>query len=485
MTVATGRQQGTALQRLLRRQPMPPEELLQSVLELVLERLGADVAVLERQGVDGDVVRRSAAVDDVAPALLACPVPQALPPDGLLLDDVAEHVDLAELATAGARSVAAVPLRHGGDVVGALLAASARPKALLERDLRLLHELAEVAEPLVAAAARPSGPTATGTTIADLERVAEVVSAAADLEELTRPLLQLLNELTGLSSTYLTVVDEQEGVQHVRLAQNLREGFELPEGLDVPWGDTLCKRALDEGRPYTDDVASVWGDSDAARDLGIATYVSVPVSLSDGRLWGTLCGADSVRAPGVDAQLPTMRLFARLIATEVEREAALTAAREDAARATEQALVDELTGCRTRRAVQPWLDAAFAALSDDEVVLAAYVDVDAFKSVNDEHGHSAGDAVLAETGRLLREAARPDDLVVRLGGDEFLIAARLPVQAVAAFGRRLRERRRVTAGSTGAPVEATLSIGMAVASSGDAADLVAAADRAMYREKRR
>jgi hypothetical protein len=58
----------------------------------------------------------------------------------------------------------------------------------------------------------------------------------------------------------------------------------LLQGLSVPWSDTLCKRAIDEGRMSTSDVASCWGDSDAARQLGIQTYVSAPIRNVDGVL---------------------------------------------------------------------------------------------------------------------------------------------------------------------------------------------------------
>ena len=99
--------------------------------------------------------------------------------------------------------------------------------------------------------------------------------------------------MTGLASTYLTVVHTDDELQEIRYALNTRDDFELPEGMFVPWEDTLCKRALDEDRPCTTDVPAVWGDHDAARTLGLQVYISVPVETPDGKLWGTLCAADS------------------------------------------------------------------------------------------------------------------------------------------------------------------------------------------------
>ena len=99
-----------------------------------------------------------------------------------------------------------------------------------------------------------------------IARLSDSLVGAHSLEELVRPLLELLEAVTGLESTYMTAIDEVAGLQHILYARNTRR-LQIPEGLSVPWDDTLCKRALDEGRMYTDDVADCWGDSDAARAL--------------------------------------------------------------------------------------------------------------------------------------------------------------------------------------------------------------------------
>ena len=99
--------------------------------------------------------------------------------------------------------------------------------------------------------------------------LADTLTTATSLEGLVRPLLELLEVASGLESTYMTTIDETVGVQHVLYSRNSRSLI-IPEGLTVPWGDTLCKRALEEGRSYTDDVAGCWGDSDAAQALGVS-----------------------------------------------------------------------------------------------------------------------------------------------------------------------------------------------------------------------
>jgi diguanylate cyclase (GGDEF)-like protein len=87
-----------------------------------------------------------------------------------------------------------------------------------------------------------------------------------------------------------------------------------------------------------------------------------------------------------------------------------------------QSETDPLTGLANRRHFQ----AAIKSLSGPQGLAATVflVDVDHFKRINDSFGHAAGDAVLVEIARRLREAVRDDDLIVRWGGEEFLIVAR-------------------------------------------------------------
>ncbi len=483
------------LQALARLVTGEPPAALRRLLVLVCEQLGMDVAVLCSLEPDGQrTIRMVVAADgtllDGAGSRSAldetwCGHVASRSP--LLVADVLEEPALrapAGTTEVGMASYAGVLLRdEHGRPAGTLSAIGTAPHPSLNaRDGEVLQGLGEVVAPLLRAlSARVPAPR----LAPDLSTVADAVSGARDLQQLSRPLLDVLHDLTGLASTYLTVIHEERDEQEIRYSRNTRPGFALPEGLHVPWADTLCKRALDEGRPCTTDVPDVWGDSDAAAALGIQVYVSVPVALSDGRVWGTLCGADSERADGADAHLPTMRLFARLIASQVEQEAVLAAERERAEQARAEADTDPLTRCATRRVVEPWLTSALEAVRPGEAVLAVFVDVDRFKEVNDLLGHAAGDAVLAEVGRRMQVAAQPGDLVARLGGDEFLAAARLPRPMAEVVAERYRDALRFTLEWEGRPLQVEVSVGHAVSDGDDAAGLVAAADASMYGAKRR
>ena len=249
-----------------------------------------------------------------------------------------------------------------------------------------------------------------------LSRLSDSLASARSLEDLTRPLLEMLEEVTRMESTYLTRIDFQQSLQHVLYARNSRQ-LEIPEGLAVPWGDTLCRRALQEGRFFTQDVPACWGDSEAAASLGIQTYVSVPVNLSDGVVFGTLCAASSKAAHLPQHAEKVLRLFAKLIAQQVEREQLLQALQQRNAQLTEMALVDSLTGVPNRRALYQELERLLAwARRSGRSVMVAYVDLDDFKPINDQYGHEAGDALLCAVARQLQAVCRESDYLARMGG---------------------------------------------------------------------
>ncbi|WP_376695629.1 GGDEF domain-containing protein [Wenzhouxiangella sp. EGI_FJ10305] len=152
------------------------------------------------------------------------------------------------------------------------------------------------------------------------------------------------------------------------------------------------------------------------------------------------------------------------------------------------ATTDALTGLSNRREVEDQIAMEMARAGRHDSTFALILgDLDHFKHVNDRFGHSTGDAVLTEIGRILRSNIRIEDRAVRWGGEEFLIL--LPATGRAEAMKVAEKIRSAIAASPlhcdGHEVPVTISFGVAAFNGeNDVADLIKRADAAMYRAKR-
>jgi diguanylate cyclase (GGDEF)-like protein len=236
----------------------------------------------------------------------------------------------------------------------------------------------------------------------------------------------------------------------------------------------------------------------ASAERALAGFVLI-VILS-GPLWLTprhfLWGAIACLAPpaftlywigaGLDVWAPyaTFIVAALLTAFVLWRERTRAASRSMALRAEleRRAVSDALTGVLNRAG---WDRSAPDALRLSAIRNAPasliYFDLDHFKSVNDEHGHAVGDAVIERVADLIREQVRQGDLVARLGGEEFV--ALLPGAGLDA-ALRVAERVRRACATSSEPVSRTISAGVAQWHLDETLkELMARADAAMLRAK--
>lgn len=153
----------------------------------------------------------------------------------------------------------------------------------------------------------------------------------------------------------------------------------------------------------------------------------------------------------------------------------------------EERLHDSLTGVLSREAFADELDQAFAGAEKKPFAL-LFIDLNDFKQVNDKYGHLVGDDCLRAAGQRLSSVIRGGDAVGRFGGDEFLILLR--GVAVPPLLRPIESRLRSTLVEPIEGPEGELQVGVSVGAAysrdgyGSPAEMVAAADRAMYQDKR-
>lgn len=284
----------------------------------------------------------------------------------------------------------------------------------------------------------------------------------------------------------------------VTLISRDKQWFKSAQGLGVPETPrdvAFCAHAINHDELLLVEDARVHPDFHdhpaVTDDPHVRFYAGQPIQYQ-GQLVGTLCLVDYVPGTLTEEQKDTLRSLAAWVENELRVEALSaeqTQLLEELDEARRNALIDPLTKAWNRQGMDVLMqrELAVAQRSGSDVCV-MLVDVDYYKQVNDRYGHVAGDEVLREVAQRLRGAVRPQDVVARYGGDEFLVfAAQCPAEMGQFLARRLVERvsgRPVTA--EGVEIPLTLSIGVTAANAGPgvlATKLVNAADQALYETK--
>ena len=246
------------------------------------------------------------------------------------------------------------------------------------------------------------------------------------------------------------------------------DGVELCKALrSSSWGQSVYVLMLTAAEQESELVV--------AFDAGVDDYVSKPPNLR--ALGARLKGAWRYVKLREAAEQDSKRL------TDMAAELALTNRRLQQA-----ALTDPLTLLANRRAGLHALAQAWSAATRhaDPLTLLSF-DIDHFKSINDEHGHAAGDLVLQQVAQVLGEASRKEDTVCRWGGEEFLvISPKLSLSEGVMAGERLRKAiacLALTYDGKALSVQASVGVASWEAGLADQDELIAQVDRALYAAK--
>ena len=155
------------------------------------------------------------------------------------------------------------------------------------------------------------------------------------------------------------------------------------------------------------------------------------------------------------------------------------------------ATIDHLTGLHNRRSFDILIETEINVIErNDGQIHLTLIDIDNFKKINDMYGHPAGDEMLKTCARILSDSTRKSDIVVRYGGDEFLIAASCPstnLDAAEIIEKRIIDKLRVwNKKNAAAGIELSFSIGHSVLKKGFTLEAaIHEADQRMYENKRR
>ena len=297
-----------------------------------------------------------------------------------------------------------------------------------------------------------------------------------------------------LGADLVMVADWRDGEMVPHSVVGDAESFGMRAGTGIPLAATLCNRLLVETPAAV--VCDVRADDRLrtlalVEDVDVGAYAGVQVRLADGTRLGSLCAISHGRDESLgETHLGFMQVVARVVADRLER--------ERRAEPAQVARLDALTGLPNRAALAECFPGAIAQARRAHGALALlYLDLDDFKLVNDGLGHAAGDALLCQVADRLRRVLRASDLLVRQGGDEFVILL-APIlaggnedlegtarQAAAACAERVAAEleRPFTIGEAELQVDASVGVSLYPFDAKDGETLHKYADAAMYAAK--
>lgn len=321
-------------------------------------------------------------------------------------------------------------------------------------------------------AAKPFGKSSVDAQRRELDRLA----ALEELDLLDTPrdegqerVVRLIRQVFSVDVGLVTLIDAHRQWYKANLGlpfdQVTRDGSFCRHVLDL---DTMLVVPDTQNDPRFRDHPAVTGE------LGIRFYAGTPLRTRDGHIIGSVCAIHTRPRPFSDRDRTILDELAGVAMDRIELQQVAT--------------TDSLTRALTRRAFKSEADHLIAtALRHKHPLSCIVLDVDHFKTVNDTHGHAAGDVVLEAVAEVCRANLRAGDIFGRLGGEEFsVLLPHCDRDGALAVAEKLRQAiaNRAISGEFGT-LNVTASFGVSSLSivGRDIETLQTQADAAMYRSK--
>ena len=321
-----------------------------------------------------------------------------------------------------------------------------------------------------------------------LYAISEAAHAAADLDELFRRVHGIIDGLLPARNCFIALHDEAAGMLSFPYFVDQFDARPEPRRLD---SGTLSGEVVRSGRPLlfrSDDVEHACENVRrliAARPPGQTplAWLGVPLVAPRGVIGALVVQSYDGEVTYSEDDLQLLQFVSNQVAAAIER-------KQIQAQLNHMALYDHLTDLPNRTLLRDRLASALA-LARREVgrVAMLFLDLDRFKDINDQRGHSAGDQLLRQVAGRLLACVRESDTVARLSGDDFAVLLpriEQPDDAIA-VAEKLRRAMHQPFAMAGGPARISASIGIALyPDHGEGEDaLLKLADDAMYAAKRR
>ncbi|MDL2407700.1 EAL domain-containing protein [Rhizobium calliandrae] len=315
----------------------------------------------------------------------------------------------------------------------------------------------------------------------------EMIAKSEPLEMILEALVLMVeDQMADIKGSVLLLDHEGIHLSH-GAAPNLPAAYSrLIDGIAIGPKVGSCGTAAWRGKPvFVNDTQTdlLWEDfRGLAAQFDLRSCWSTPIKTSQGNVLGTFgLYSSTVREP-TEREMELIAMSTHIAGIAVERKRA-----ED--RIYFMAHHDDLTGLPNRAFLKENMaKILFKARRNGRKVTVAYVDLDNFKQVNDSRGHSAGDELLKELTTRMVDSLRASDMVVRLGGDEFLLVFVHQSRHDTGITRRLRELQKaitqpVVIGDIEVSVTSSIGVAAFPADGETPEELIACADAAMYKAK--
>ncbi len=375
----------------------------------------------------------------------------------------------------GSRKMSLFPIGVGGEVSAAIAVLDPIEDESVKRQIaRIGHSIAPQLEIL-----RLRGEVSRGVSKSAAVRKFSESLKQIDTDDLWLNLTQNAAEMLKAERASLLIFDDKADALAIKAIIGAKGKPAAGEEI----GARVAKHVLAAGEPFAvADVSKTGLTPEPSRRYKTASFLSCPVSIS-GRAIGVISFTDrACDLPFDKASLDLFQAIAPQLAVAIDR----ATLKERAGKFEQLSVTDTLTGLLNRRYMEArLLEEIKRSVRHSFPMSFMMLDVDSFKSYNDQYGHPAGDEALKFVGNVIRETLRGADVAARFGGEEFaiLLPQTTPEEAAA-----IAERIRGNIEQTKFPKRrVTTSIGIASCSAElcMSADLVSAADKALYEAKRR
>jgi diguanylate cyclase (GGDEF)-like protein len=310
-----------------------------------------------------------------------------------------------------------------------------------------------------------------------LNELMRIMTSSIDISEAFDSFAQQLGEVVPIDWAAICLADEEQ--LHILAVNSNMPSSRKPQDR-LPLAGTGTELAMKQQRAvYEPDLAKAHAFSTGERHLkqGLRSIVYLPL-IYTGKSLGSLTLGSRYPQAYKEGQTKLLENLAVQITPPIANSQLYAQARE-------KARLDELTGLFNRRHFDERLrEEINRQIRYGGAFSLIMLDLDSFKAYNDVYGHPAGDTLLQEVGGLIKKAVRASDQAFRYGGDEF--AALLPqTDTDSAYHVAERIRQEVAAHAQARSTGVTCSVGIASCPTDGniPADLVSAADSALYHSK--